>query len=220
MSDAAALSEVLLDVLKANPKPVSDDERSRIASRCAPLKFEHLQPLYASIERDPIHPAACYICADGVDSQPVLLRVAPATSPSSGLFPKSILIGRTHLRQFEVVVNAIPFGPDDSDRVEVFAQQVNKAFRPRAAGSKPVTVVRTSAPIAALPLVFEAARRRLKAGGRVTLGFAEAPEHVIEWAAIRAGWREGYAFPPFESVANTIDVEEGMPGNRIELLLT
>jgi hypothetical protein len=219
MSDAARFAEVLLGVLGAVPKPVTEEERTRIASRCAPLSLEHLTPYFPSIERDPIHPAAAYVCADGVDSQPLLLRAAPASSPSSGLFPKSILIGRTHLSKFEVVINAIPFGPGDDERIAVFSQKVNKVFRPRSSGSKPVIVIRSDAPAQTLPAVFDAFRRRLKATGRSQLAFAGIPESVISWAAIRAGWREGYSLDTFESAAATIDVTPDMSSEDIEFLI-
>ncbi len=215
MSDAAPLAEVLLGVLGSSPRPVTDDERSRVTSRCAPLAFEHLKPCFASIERDPIHPAAGYLCVDGVDGQPLLVRAAPASSPSSGLFPKSILIGRTHLRQFEVVINAIPFGPEDAERIEVFCDRVNRAFRPKPPGSKPVIVVHAASPAQTLPLVFEALRRRLKATGRAYPAFPEASAELVAWAAIRSGWREGYALEAFESVAATVEVAEGMTAEAI-----
>ncbi len=200
MSDAAPLAEVLLDVLGSQPRPVTDDQRGRAASRSAGLTLGVLRPYFASLERDPVHPAACYLCVDGVDDQPLLLRAAPATSPSSGLFPKAILIGRAHLKKFEVVLNAIPFGPRDFDRIAVFSEQVNRNFQPRRSGSRPVVLVKSPAPAEVFPKAFEAFRRVLKATGlnQAAFGIGEGqdPEEfyfATVWAAIRSGWREGYA---------------------------
>ena len=151
LGDAAALAAILLDVTGAHGKQITDDQRNRAASRASALNFEHLRPLFPSLERDPVHPAACYVCVDGVDDQPLLLRAAPATTPSSGLFPKAILIGRTHIGSREVVLNAIPFGPGDRERIAAFSEEVNKAFQPRLAGSRPVSVVRSTTPARTFP---------------------------------------------------------------------
>jgi len=120
---------VLLAPLVMDQRVFTDDVRKRIASRAGALRFDALKPYYGSLERDPVHPDACYICVDGVDGAPLLLRFAPASTPSSGLFPKSILIGRTFIGPREVVINAIPFGPSDEERIRVFASEVNRVYR-------------------------------------------------------------------------------------------
>ncbi|HXJ38072.1 MAG TPA: hypothetical protein VNH18_02270, partial [Bryobacteraceae bacterium] len=76
-------------------------------------------------------------CVDGVDDQPLLLRCAPATTPSSGIFPKAILIGRTYVTPpdgsraatTEMVLNAIPFGETDGAAIRAFADKINMAYR-------------------------------------------------------------------------------------------
>lgn len=200
MSDAAPLAEIVLEVLGSQARPVTDEQRARGASRAASLSFAAMRPYLASLERDPVHPAACYLCVDGVDAQPLLLRAAPAASPSSGLFPKAILIGRTHLKKFEVVLNAVPFGPADHDRIAVFSEQVNPAFQPRRAGSRPVILVRSDDPAGTFPAAFEAFRGLLKTTGLNQAAFAisegqdpDAFYFTAVWSAIRTGWREGYA---------------------------
>lgn len=186
LGDAVALAEVLLNVLGSQPKPVNDEQRGRVASRASSLTFHSLRPYFASIERDPVHPAACYICVDGVDNQPLLLRIAPSTTSSSGLFPNAILIGRTHLGPREVVINAVPFGPNDRDRIQVFSEQINRAFLPR-----PGTAGRT------LPASAPAE--------------GQDPEefyYAAVWSAIRAGCREGYVLrmPPRKPMRQTPDL--------------
>jgi len=203
LGDAAQLAEVLLDVRGNQPKPITDDQRQRAAARAAALNFTQMVPLFASLERDPVHAAACYLCVDGVDNQPLLLRAAPATTPSSGLFPKAILIGRTYTRKHEVVLNAIPFGPSDYEPIRTFSEQVNKSFLPRPAGSRPVTIVQSETPAQAFPKAFEAFRRTLKTTGlnQAAFGLNEG-QHPAEfyfatvWSAIRTGWREGYSTIP------------------------
>jgi hypothetical protein len=73
------------------------------------VNFECMTPLMASLERDPVHFSAWYVCVDGVEKQPLLLRAVSATTPSSGLFPKAFLIGRTFAGTNQVVLNAVPF---------------------------------------------------------------------------------------------------------------
>jgi hypothetical protein len=236
LADAAPLAEILLDVCGAHPKPITDDQRGRVASRLAPVTFSRMRPHVVSLERDPVHPAACYVCVDGVDNQPLLLRVAPASTPSSGLFPKAILIGRTHLKGREVVLNAIPFGPSDRERIATFSEQVNKACQPRPAGPRPVIVVRSASPSGHFPAAFAAFRRALKNSGinQAAFGLTEGQDptelyFATVWSAIRSGWREGYALQGVktkspgaspESIARIVDIPPGATADEIaELIL-
>jgi hypothetical protein len=198
LGDTAALAEVLLDVLGALPKPVTDEQRARIASRAGSVRFQNLRVYFGSLERDPVHSAAYYVCVDGIDDQPMLLRVAPSTTPSSGLFPRAILIGRTHLGPREVVINAVPFGPDDRGKIQVFSEQLNKAFLPKPAGMKAVVAVQGDS--STFAGAFETFRKTLKSTGQNQAAFALAEGQDAEefyfavvWSAIRIGWREGYA---------------------------
>jgi hypothetical protein len=200
LGDTVALAEILLDVPRAVAKPVSEEQRGRIASRAGSIGFQCLRPWFGSIERDPVHPAAHYICVDGVDDRPLMLRIAPSTTPSSGLFPKAILIGRTHLGPREVVINAVPFGPKDYDRIQIFAEKVNREFLPKPAGMRPVTRVWSDRPAQTFPAAFDTFRKLLKSIGQNRAAFAMAAGQDAEefyfaavWAAIRSGWREGYA---------------------------
>jgi hypothetical protein len=239
LGDAAALADVVLDVCRAHPKPATDEQRNRVQARLAGFSFGRMNPLVASLERDPVHPAACYVCVDGIDNQPLLLRLAPATTPSSGLFPKAILIGRTHLAGREVVLNAVPFGPGDTERIATFSEQVNKSYLPKPAGQRPVIVVRSPEPMQHFPIALTAFRRILKNTGhnQAAFGLHEGQDpselyFTAVWSAIRTGWREGYALRgpsiltipglkprPFESdpeiVINVIDIPEEASADEI-----
>ncbi len=116
LGDTVTVAGLLLD-LPVVSKPITDDQRGRLASRAKGLQFSALKPDWPSLERDPIHSSAYYLRVAGVDDQQLLLRCAPATTPSSGLFPKAILIGRTYVtppagsraQTTEMVLNAIPW---------------------------------------------------------------------------------------------------------------
>jgi hypothetical protein len=125
LGDAAALGAILFHELGTKPGAVKEGQRRRIKARSGGLKLAAMRPFFASLERDPIHPSAYYICVDGVEGQPLLLRVAMASTPSSGLFPKSILIGRTFVGRTEAVFNAVPFGPGDEESIRAYTSIVN-----------------------------------------------------------------------------------------------
>jgi hypothetical protein len=184
--EAAAIANLVIEL--AGTKRLTDDVRARIASRAAMLKLEATKPYFGSLERDPIHSSAIYLAIDGIDNEPLLLRIAPATTPSSGLFPKSILIGRVPgPNGQELVINAVPFGPTDEEAIKTFAEQVNPVFQPKKATSGGVASGAVSAgPEAA----FEEFRQIFK-----TKGLNQATyNHLTSgtWAAIRTGWREGW----------------------------
>ncbi len=207
LADAVPLAELIFQ--HAEGKPVNDDVRSRIGGRSRALQTDALRLCPESLERDPIHPSAYYMCVDGIGGQPLLLRIALASAPSSGLFPKAILIGRTKLLSREMVINTVPFGPADAERIRTFSEQLNPAFLPKPFGARPVIRVRSAAPAATFPAAFEAFREILKSRGQNLACFAalpgqNAPEFgdATIWSAIRAGWREGFAL---EACPSTID---------------
>lgn len=192
--EAAALASLVLE--HAEGKPLNDDLRNRLAGRAAILKMASIRPYFASLEKDPIHPSTYYLAVDGLEAQPLLLHIAPATAPSSGLFPKAVLIGRMQAAggraRREIVVNASPFAATDSERVRTFAEEVNRAFLPRPQGSRPAISVGGLED--RLPAVFEAFRSIFKSKGEnvASIRLSGAPETAAIWAAIRSGWREGY----------------------------
>jgi len=183
--EAADLANLILE--QAADKVLTDDIRQRIATRSKMLTLPNTVPYFGSLERDPIHHSALYLAIDGLERQPLLLRIAPASTPSSGLFPKAILIGRVRgPKGTELVLNAIPFGREDHHAIRQFAAEVNPAFEPRPAGNRSALIVKTNEPEAA----FEAFRTVLKQRNLNLAGIDDSVSGT--WAAIRTGWREGW----------------------------
>lgn len=181
--EAGALARILYE---HGNRPLTDDLRSRLAVRATALKLETIRPYFGSLERDPIHPEAFYLAVDGIDAQPLLMRFAPSSTPSSGLFPKAILIGRLRVGSQETVINAVPFGTGDSERIRTFAWQVNPAFLPKVQGLKATlsVPVRTG--------VFEHFRAIARPLG-LNVACLAGDLDTILWEAIRSGWRDGYS---------------------------
>lgn len=176
----------------AGPKPLTEETRARIASRAAVLKLEATRPHFGSLERDPVHASAIYLAIDGIADEALLLRMAPAATPSSGLFPKSILIGRVPgPGGVELVINAIPFGPNDESAIKTFAEKVNRAFLPKRGAAAPFAGgVMPADPEAA----FREFRAVLKSRGQNVATFHDLITGL--WGAIRTGWREGWVLAP------------------------
>jgi hypothetical protein len=192
-SECAKLAVLVLE--QAAEKPLTDEVRARIGARLPLVKLEGIKPWVGSLERDPIHPSAIYLAVDAQISDgpetSLLLRIAPNATPSSGLFPNSILIGRMPgPKGIELVVNAIPFAHTDATPIRTFIEKVNRAFQPRPAGARSAILVETSSPQAVLPAAFEAFREILRTRSLNLAGAADA--QTAAWSAIRTGWREGY----------------------------
>jgi len=226
-SEASQLGNLILD--QAERKPLTGEVRNRIAARGAVLRLETITPYFGSLERDPVHPSAYYLAVDGAQGEPLLLYLALATAPTSSIFYKPLLIGRTRRANGpEMVINAVPFGPSDRENLAKFAAQVNTAFLPRPQGSRTAIAVGSLQPQAGLPAAFAAFRAILKRTGKNLAATCVPPGAVAAadvyyaglWAAIRAGWREGYSacaridaaaepLPPFSSFS--IDAARDQP---------
>ena len=155
-AETGTLAELMLEQLDRGP--LTDDARSRFAARVGSLRLSSFTIFPGSVVKDPIHPSTYYVVAEG-QSTALLLRVALASSPSSGLFPKAILIGRMRTGSGrEVVVNAVPFASTDHKSIGTFAERVDTAFLPRPQGGLPTIAVQTKNPDAILPAAFEAFR--------------------------------------------------------------
>jgi hypothetical protein len=181
--EAGALARILYEHGK---RPLTDDLRNRLAVRAAALKLETIRPYFGSLERDPIHPEAFFLAVDGIDAQPLLMRFAPSSTPSSGLFPKAILIGRLRVGPQETVINAVPFGSGDSERIRTFAWQVTPPLLPKVQGTKATLSVAVRAG------VFEDFRAIAKPMG-LNVACVSGDLDTILWEAARSGWREGYS---------------------------
>lgn len=189
--EAAAIANLVIELTAS--KPLTDEVRARIISRAAALKLEATKPYFASLERDPIHSSAIYLAIDGIEGEPLLLRLAPATTPSSGLFPKSILIGRVPgPAGQELVLNAVPFGPADEEAIKTFAEKINRAFLPRKGSTEksPSAEVPQEKVRQAPEEAFERFRQILRTKGLNRAVYSDLTTGM--WAAIRAGWREGW----------------------------
>jgi hypothetical protein len=182
-SEAGALARLLYE---HGTRKLTEDLRNRLAVRASALALETIRPYFGSLERDPIHPEAFYLAVDGINDQPLLMRFAPSSTPSSGLFPKAILIGRLRVGPQETVINAVPFAAADRDRIWTFASQVNPTLLPRPQGPKATL----SVPVK--PGVFEHFRTIAKPLG-LNLACVSGDLETILWEVSRSGWREGYA---------------------------
>lgn len=205
-SEAASIADILfqsVDELANSGRKFNDETRHRIAARLKNIETPSIRAYPLSIEPDPIHPSSYYLAVDGLSHgrvAPLLLRLGLASSPASGLFPKSVLIGRMRpAGGREIVVNAIPFGPTDEDHLRTFNEQVTKAFQPRPQGSQPALIVSTDDLASTTPLAFDAFRRILRDTGQNRASFsaplatAQSGYLTVLWSAVRAGWREGYS---------------------------
>ncbi|MFN7924069.1 MAG: hypothetical protein U0Q16_28460 [Bryobacteraceae bacterium] len=195
-SEAAALADLIIQQLDG--RAITDDQRNRLAARAAALELVSIRPFWGSLQQDPIHASTYYLAVDGTNPisepsgpQPLLLRVALASAPASALFPKAILIGRMRPGGGrEVVVNAIPFSPEDATAIATFATKVDTAFQPRAHGPQSAITIATSDP-AQIAAAFDAFRAIHKNTGANLASF-EAPLSACIQGAVRAGWRLGY----------------------------
>jgi hypothetical protein len=188
--EAGALASLIHQ--QCEGKRLTDDIRKRVGARAGALELTSLNPFPGSLQRDPIHPSTYYIVVDSLaDSRPLLLRIAPQSSPSSGLFPNALLIGRMRTGAgAEIIVNAVPFEPADRVTIRKYAEQVDRDFFPRPQGAAPAITV--------AHLQFEDYRAIMKAAGPNLAAVAASPAEADTlldatlWAAIRDGWREGY----------------------------
>lgn len=205
-SEAAAIADVLFQSVEALAnagRKLNDEARHRFAARLKNIETPSVRVYPLSLEPDPIHPSSYYLAVDGLSHgrvAPLLLRFGLASSPASGLFPKSVLIGRMRpAGGREVVVNAVPFGPTDTDPIRTFNEKVTKAFQPRPQGAQPAVIVSGDDLAVTAPLAFDAFRQILRdtnqnrAALSADFALAGAAYLTVLWAAVRAGWREGYS---------------------------
>ena len=187
-SEASELADIIFEF--AETRRLTDDLRNRMHGRIGNLKLETIVAHTGSLCADPVHPSAFYIAVDGIRggvTKPWLLRVADANTPSSALFPKAILIGRLRLQsRREIVASVVPFGPDDATHIRTFADEVDRAFLPRPQGTSP------SMAAYANDQPFTEFRHIHRSGG-LNWAAAWGTRDAAMWAAIRAGWREGYS---------------------------
>ncbi|MCC6538731.1 MAG: hypothetical protein IT162_14340 [Bryobacterales bacterium] len=202
-SEAAAVADIVFQALEN--RRLQEDVRHRLASRGATLGLTSVRPWWGSLAADPVHASVYYLAADGLGVhgdtlRPLLLRLALASAPASALYPKSLLIGRMRPGGGrEVVVNAIDFGPGDAAALETYTQKIDRTFLPRPQASAPALTVVPADPEKESGPAFEAFRLLQRSLGANVASFAARPGlsartmSAATWAAIRAGWREGYS---------------------------
>jgi hypothetical protein len=192
-SEAAAVADLLFQQIEG--RPLTPDQRGRLAGRLSSLSTPSIAIHSLSLSADPIHPSTYYLAVDGLSQgiTPLLLRIGVSSAPGTALFPKSLMIGRMRPGgQREIVISAVPFGPNDADAVRTFAEQVDKAFLPRALGAQTVLTVRCEHPATEAAPVLDALRDRLPRGWQAALEVEPDGYWPAVWAAIRTGLREGY----------------------------
>ena len=216
-SEAAVLADITFQLLEN--RLLADDLRNRLATRAAGLGLSSIRPHWGSLQKDPVHASSFYLAVDAVpqDGQPtpLLLRMALASAPASGLFPNSMLIGRMRPGGGrEVVVNAARFGPGDTGAIDTFATKVDRAFLPRPQASAPAITVMSTEPETELPGAFDGFRAVQRFGGINTASIAAPPGMAARtlasavWSAIRAGWRDGYNLEAEYIPLDTPNLEE------------
>jgi len=200
-SEAAALADLIFQ--HAEGRPLTDDVRNRMSGRLSSLELTSMVPYIGSLQKDPVHSSAYYIAVDA-DSGPapdsLLLRMALASSPASAHFPDSILIGRMRPGGGrEIVVNAIPFAVTDRENIRTFTGRIDRSFYPRPQGAQSAVSLVIRRPLQEIPAAFDAFRTISRKYGvnlaSLTATANSSGEEIYcaaLWAAIRAGWREGY----------------------------
>ena len=185
-NEAASLADLVYQQLEGTA--LTTDVRNRFAARMPQLGLATFTPFPGSLARDPIHPSTYYVAID-TQSAPMLLRIALASSPASGLFPDAMLIGRMRPGGGrEIVINAVSFHSSDRENVRTFAEQVDPAFLPRAQGPQSAIVVEGTD----FEGPFRAFRVILRSTG-LNLAAIAGDYDAALWSAIRAGWREGWS---------------------------
>lgn len=200
-SEAASLADLIFQY--AEGRPLTDDIRNRLNGRLGSLELTSMVPFLGSLQKDPVHSSAYYIVVDALSGRgtgSLLLRMALASSPASAHFPDSILIGRMRPGGGrEIVVNAIPFAATDCENIHTFAGRIDRSFYPRPQGAQSAISVVIRDPLRDISAAFDAFRAISRKYGVNLASLTAAADSSTEdiyctalWAAIRAGWREGY----------------------------
>lgn len=183
-SEASQLADLIFQF--AEGRTVDDGLRRMLAARAGQTPFASMEVHWGSLAADPVANSTYFVAVDG--KSPVLLHIALSSAPGSGLFPHSILVGRMRTpRGLEVVVNAIPFGPTDQERILTYARQLDRGVLPGRQGVASLFLDASSDAQTAFQQ-FRAVQR--KYGLSVAAWSGPAEEGL--WGAIRHGWREGF----------------------------
>lgn len=184
-AEASQLADLIFQF--AENRKVDAALRRMLEARAAQTPFESMRVHWGSFAPDPIANSTYYVAVDG--RVPALLHIALSSAPASGLFHGQILVGRMRTpRGLEVVVNTIPFGPADEEKILTYATQVDRSLLPGPQGVETLYIAaRTDADTAFAQ--FRAVQRKY---GLSVAAYTGAPHEGV-YGAIRHGWREGFA---------------------------
>src|SRR5438445_2477372 len=195
-TDASALAALILD--SAGNQELTNQLRARLAVRAADLKLDGMRPLFPSLERDPADPAAYYVATDG--APPQLLHVSRAgvqAQPFASSDRESVRwfaekVNRAFLPRPQRALAAIAVG---NRHPEISLPAAFRAFREilEKRGLNLASTVQLSATREMTTDDAIAARdgENPTAAGHTRVSIRHL-YHAGLWAAIRAGWREGY----------------------------
>jgi hypothetical protein len=213
--EASQLADLVFQF--AEGRTVDDALRRMLASRATQLSLEGMQVYWGSLAADPVAKSTYFVAVDG--KSPVLLHIALASAPGSGLFPHSVLVGRMRTpRGLEIVVNAIPFASTDADRILAYAQQLDRGVLPGPQGVDSLFLVATADADTAFSQ-YRAVQR--KYGLSVAAWAGPTVEGL--WGAIRHGWREGFPLrgdidPLSRAFIDATSLTDEQAGDQIDLL--
>ena len=213
--DASQLADLIFQF--AEGRTVDDALRRMLAARATQTPFESMTVYWGSLAADPVAKSTYFVAVDG--KSPVLLHIALSSAPGSGLFPHSVLVGRMRTpRGLEVVVNAIPFAAGDSDRILVYAQQLDRTVLPGPQGVDTLFIAAGRDANDAFGQ-FRAVRRKYGLSVAAWTG----PMEEGLWGAIRHGWREGFPLrgdtePSSRSLIDASAMSDEELGDRINFL--
>lgn len=183
--EASQLADLIFQF--AEGRTVDDALRRMLASRASQIPFEGMPVYWGSLAADPAAKSTYFVAVEG--KAPVLLHIALSSSPGSGLFPDSALVGRMRTpRGLEVVVNAIPFAAADAERIRTYAQRLDRSVLPGPQGVETLFVAANSDADTAFR-EFRTVQRKF---GLSVAAWTGPPEEGL-WGAIRYGWRDGFA---------------------------
>lgn len=184
-AEASQLADLIFQF--AENRKVDAALRRLLESRATQTPFESMRVQWGSFAPDPTANSTYYVAVDG--RVPTLLHIALSSAPASGLFSGQILVGRMRTpRGLEVVVNAIPFGPNDEEKILTYATQVDRALLPGPQGVETLYIAARSDADTAFAQ-FRAVQRKYGLSVAAYTGAA----HEGIYGAIRHGWREGFA---------------------------
>ncbi len=104
-SEAVAIAELILRLTQG--RPWSTDVRAKLAGSLPTLHLEKLTAFPLTLTADPTH-AATYFLIVQTSDEPWLLHIAPASSATTPIFPKPMLLARVRpAGEREIVINAI-----------------------------------------------------------------------------------------------------------------